>query len=74
MKKRDADRLRDNIQAVAKQKRIGKHELANNAGIHYDTLRKFLCGASDTTISKAEDIAHALGMTLTGLINWGRRS
>ena len=70
MDKNVSDRLRVNIETVMDSKRVQKTELADNAGIHYDTLRKFLNGSSDMTMMKIERIADALGMTVVGLINY----
>ena len=65
-----SDKLRDNIKAIVAKRRIPKKELAETAGIHPDTLRFFLSGKSDMTISLLARIAKALDMTVTGLINW----
>ena len=65
-----SDKLRENIQAIIKKRRLPRKELAETAGIHPDTLRFFLSGKSDMTISLLARVAKALDMTVTGLINW----
>lgn len=65
------DRLRHAIPTIAKQKRIGLGELASEAGIHYDSINKFLKGkTTDMKIGNLERIADALGYTVVGLIQW----
>ena len=70
MSNRTSDRIRRSIRGVAEGKRIPLAEVCRDAGIHYDTLRKFLNGTSDMTIDKIERIAWALGFTVVGLIHW----
>ena len=70
MYRETSDKLRVNIAAIIEKRRIPKKELAESAGIHPDTLRNFLSGESDMTITLLAGIAKALNMTVTGLINW----
>ena len=70
MKQHISDKLRTSIRGVAESKRIPLVEVCQDAGIHYDTLRKFLNGTSDMTVSRVEAVAAALGFTVVGLINW----
>ena len=69
-----ADKLRVNIRAIAKAKRIGTYELADEAGMHYDTLNKFLQGKTKSAPRNLERIADALGFTVVGLINYRVKS
>ena len=70
MKQHVSDKIRKSIRGVAAMKRIPLSEVCRDAGIHYDTLRKFLNGTSDMTITKVERLADALGFTVIGLIRW----
>ena len=65
-----SNRIRRSIRGVAKMKRIPLAEVCRDAGIHYDTLRKFLNGTADMTVTKVERVADALGFTVVGLIQW----
>lgn len=69
MKQHVSDKIRNSIRAIAKSKRIPLVEVCRDAGIHYDTLRKYLNGTADMTVNKVEAIANALGCTVVGLIN-----
>ena len=70
MKQHVSDKIRTSIRGVAKMKRIPLAEVCRDAGIHYDTLRKYLNGSADMTVTKVERIADALDFTFVGLVNW----
>ena len=70
MKQTVRNKLRVSIRAVAEMKRIPLAQVCRDAGIAYDTLRKFLNGTCDMTIDKVERIADALDFTFIGLVRW----
>ncbi len=63
--------IRTNIPLIVAQKRLTLAEICRGAGITYETMRMFLNGSRDMTISKIDRVAIAMGYTsIVGLIRW----
>ena len=65
-------RFIENVQLVIAEKRLLQKEVCMEAGISVKTLYLYTMGAS-IPMDKADSIAHALGYTLVGLINWRQK-
>ena len=59
---------RTNIERLAEQKQIGLAALANQAGIHEDTLRKFRRGHTDMGITNLLRVCAVLGVRISKLL------